>query len=143
MGAELKARQEIRRKAKEEADAKEKQEAEREVKEEAALEAKKMEEAGKVKMVPNLDVSRGSRVRIHGLQSEQGAKLNGKIGRCLDFDAASGRWGVKFSDGTTKALKPINLCVDGSDPTFQPFDDLDEEELRCFRGGNSEFYFSE
>mmetsp|Transcript_53626 Transcript_53626/g.96367 ORF Transcript_53626/g.96367 Transcript_53626/m.96367 type:complete len:452 (-) Transcript_53626:76-1431(-) len=54
---------------------------------------------------------RGTKVRIQGLQSAAGAQLNGTVGSCLDFNSSTGRWGVRLSDGTSKALKPENLAA--------------------------------
>ena len=55
----------------------------------------------------------GLRVKIHGLQSEGGKKLNGILGFLRKFDSATGRWDVRVAT-ETKALKPENLVVDES-----------------------------
>eukprot|EP00931_Biecheleriopsis_adriatica_P105044 TRINITY_DN79643_c0_g1_i1.p1 TRINITY_DN79643_c0_g1~~TRINITY_DN79643_c0_g1_i1.p1 ORF type:complete len:380 (+),score=91.23 TRINITY_DN79643_c0_g1_i1:21-1160(+) len=52
---------------------------------------------------------RGVLVRIRGLQSAAGAALNGQLGRCDRLDDKTGRWGVLFADGSSKALKAENL----------------------------------
>lgn len=77
---------------------------------------------------PIVDLRRGVNVRIHGLQSAAGAELNGKLGCCLDFDSATGRWGVKLGDGTSKALKPANLSVGASEEidSSEPARSLDQ-----------------
>ncbi|CAE8610482.1 unnamed protein product [Polarella glacialis] len=56
-----------------------------------------------------LPLRRGVLVRIRGLGSAQGAKLNGTLGRCDRFDEQTGRWGVVLPDGSSNALKPENL----------------------------------
>eukprot|EP00439_Symbiodinium_sp_Y106_P058988 s5120_g8.t1 len=52
---------------------------------------------------------RGVLVRIRGLQSAEGSKLNGQLGRCDRLDEKTGRWGVILGDGQTKALRADNI----------------------------------
>lgn len=51
----------------------------------------------------------GASVRVHGLQSNVGAKLNGCEGIVDKWDAATSRWVVRFSDGTFKSVRDENL----------------------------------
>lgn len=44
---------------------------------------------------PNMLVQIGSKVLIHGLQSEEGQKLNGRTGTALNFYPSNARWSVR------------------------------------------------
>ena len=44
-------------------------------------------------------------MRVVGLQSAAGQKLNGAECTIVKFDSAAGRWDTKFDDGAKKALK--------------------------------------
>lgn len=52
----------------------------------------------------------GAKVTVHGLTSEAGQELNGKIGEITVFLHQTGRYGVQLGDAT-KSLKPENLKV--------------------------------
>eukprot|EP00747_Dinoflagellata_sp_TGD_P203842 gnl/TRDRNA2_/TRDRNA2_77473_c0_seq1.p1 gnl/TRDRNA2_/TRDRNA2_77473_c0~~gnl/TRDRNA2_/TRDRNA2_77473_c0_seq1.p1 ORF type:complete len:624 (+),score=121.94 gnl/TRDRNA2_/TRDRNA2_77473_c0_seq1:129-1874(+) len=71
-----------------------------------ALKAENLMEVG---CPSSSDLTPGTAVRIHSLKGAP--ELNGQEGVCNNFDAASGRWQVKFSSGELKALKPENLQV--------------------------------
>lgn len=54
----------------------------------------------------------GCNVRVMGLASEAGMKLNGQRGKAVRFDQSRGRWEVDLRKGAPlKALKSINLEV--------------------------------
>ena len=53
----------------------------------------------------------GARVRILGLQSAAGLKLNGLEGELQSFSRETGRWDVILDSGEGKAIKPCNLEV--------------------------------
>jgi tetratricopeptide (TPR) repeat protein len=60
----------------------------------------------------------GSRVRVRGLTSSAGQALNGRNGRVVGHDAASGRFEIEF-EGTPRVgnsrIKPGNLVAEGWD----------------------------
>jgi len=60
----------------------------------------------------NVCVKAGTRVKIQGLQ--QASKFNNAQGRCVKFDAESGRWDVRLQSGRDLRLKPEHLLVMGS-----------------------------
>jgi len=54
----------------------------------------------------------GARVRIQGLQSKPGQKLNGQEGDLVTFDLAKGRWQVKINGiPKPKMIKLVNLVL--------------------------------
>ena len=59
---------------------------------------------------------KGQTVVLHGLESEQGRKLNGLAGRLGNFDAKTERWSVVVKDAL-KRVRPQNLAPvrDGND----------------------------
>ena len=58
---------------------------------------------------PVLDFLIGSAVEAHGLFSAAGSQLNGQRGKISGYDADSGRYMVRFGDGSCKKLKADNL----------------------------------
>jgi len=48
-------------------------------------------------------------VRVRGLQSEAGARLNGRAGVVLSWDGGSQRWQVRLHDGLMKRVRTENL----------------------------------
>eukprot|EP00747_Dinoflagellata_sp_TGD_P220179 gnl/TRDRNA2_/TRDRNA2_92177_c2_seq1.p1 gnl/TRDRNA2_/TRDRNA2_92177_c2~~gnl/TRDRNA2_/TRDRNA2_92177_c2_seq1.p1 ORF type:complete len:535 (-),score=109.67 gnl/TRDRNA2_/TRDRNA2_92177_c2_seq1:69-1568(-) len=73
-------------------------------------------------VLPPPFIGRGSSVKIHGLTSEAGSKLNGLIGKCLRFQDASDRWVVGLPDGVEKALKESNLTAVKSESSVRASD---------------------
>lgn len=56
------------------------------------------------------ELSCGSAVRVTGLTSEAGQKLNGELGTVLRYDPEKGRYEVRFKAGDgARALRPENL----------------------------------
>ena len=53
----------------------------------------------------------GARVRIFGLQSAEGLKLNGIEGKLQSLSPETGRWNVILDSGEVKAIKSTNLEV--------------------------------
>jgi len=53
----------------------------------------------------------GARVRVVGLTSEEGRRINGCIGSVLCHEPTSGRVGVKIADRAAKAIKPENIIL--------------------------------
>merc|ERR1719456_1941944 len=53
----------------------------------------------------------GQRVRVHGLQSAAGSRMNGALGSLMRYDAASARWDVRLDDWEKKAIKTVNLEI--------------------------------
>ena len=51
-------------------------------------------------------------IEVQGLQSKP--ELNGRRGRAVEFDAASGRYHCVLNSGEAIALKPTNLCEAGA-----------------------------
>lgn len=49
----------------------------------------------------------GSKVQVHGLKNRE--ELNGKVGRCLQFEPDKLRWGVELPNGQRILLKMANL----------------------------------
>jgi len=56
-------------------------------------------------------VALGAKVRIVGLTSEEGRRINGCIGIVLCHEPTSGRVGVKITDRAAKAIKPENIIL--------------------------------
>ena len=50
-------------------------------------------------------------MRIFGLQSAEGLKLNGLEGKLQSLSPETGRWNVILDSGEEKAIKPTNLEV--------------------------------
>ena len=53
----------------------------------------------------------GVRVRVFGLQSAAGMKVNGLEGKLQSFSPETGRWDVVLDSGEGKAIKSENLEV--------------------------------
>ncbi|CAK0818673.1 unnamed protein product, partial [Prorocentrum cordatum] len=71
----------------------------------------------------------GTTVTITGLASAAGQKFNGCRGVLGPFDAASGRWQVRLSDGAgIKALKPENLVPDKPEAAELPEEECDKSD---------------
>eukprot|EP00930_Biecheleria_cincta_P100759 TRINITY_DN92380_c0_g1_i1.p1 TRINITY_DN92380_c0_g1~~TRINITY_DN92380_c0_g1_i1.p1 ORF type:complete len:349 (+),score=61.26 TRINITY_DN92380_c0_g1_i1:31-1077(+) len=66
------------------------------------------------------ELAPGARISLRGLQAAP--HLNGSEGSCLKHDASSGRWTVRLTDGSEKALRPENL-------ELRPHMDSQDEEL--------------
>jgi hypothetical protein len=55
---------------------------------------------------PEVQLGPGIAVAIHGLKA---ADLNGKEGKCKEWDSSKGRWTVEMRGGELKSIKPENL----------------------------------
>ena len=62
-------------------------------------------------VAPLPPLAAGARVRIFGLESAAGSKLNGLEGELQTFVQKSGRWDVQLDSGDGKSIKPANLEV--------------------------------
>mmetsp|Transcript_46256 Transcript_46256/g.107561 ORF Transcript_46256/g.107561 Transcript_46256/m.107561 type:complete len:828 (-) Transcript_46256:130-2613(-) len=67
-----------------------------------------------------MDVAIGAAVKVSGLQSAAGAKLNGLEGTVERWDAATCRWVVRFSDSSLKSIRDENLQVLKPAPPKEP-----------------------
>lgn len=74
----------------------------------------------------------GRSVHVHGLVTA--SQFNGHSGTCEKFDAASGRWNVRFVSGDVKALKPENLLAAGLPVLIHSLrgaPELNDQEVLC------------
>jgi hypothetical protein len=88
----------------------------------AAEEAARKKAEAKVPAAPEPapGLAPGARVRIFGLQSGAGLKLNGLEGNLQAFSPENGRWHVILDSGEVKTIKAKNLEVSEDEECYSP-----------------------
>ena len=96
------------------------------VSEAALLEASTAEEAAEQSVVSEGELKNGSRVEIHGLESETGKQLNGQVGTIIGFLEEKGRYQIALKPDKVVSIRPENLQLQqnetnqtGAETTFQ------------------------
>lgn len=97
------------------------------VSEAALLEASTAEEAAEQSVVSEGELKNGSRVEIHGLESDAGKQLNGQVGTIIGFLEEKGRYQIALKPDKVVSIRPENLQLQppneanqtGAETTFQ------------------------
>ncbi|CAL1156008.1 unnamed protein product [Cladocopium goreaui] len=116
------------------------------VSESTLLEASAPEEAPEQPKVAEGDLKNGSKVEIHGLESEAGKQLNGQVGTITSFLEEKGRYQISLADKVV-SIRPENLQLlpaasggqkapnqTGAESTFQVGDRVEVNGLESEAG---------